>query len=199
MIFAFKTSQTMLSVIGTMIQQLREESSLSVEELASRTGISADRLVEIETNKTAPSLGVLMKISRALGSRLGTLLDGQEGIGAVITRSKEDSKNVSPHSTDKSPYEHLTFYSLAQSKKDRHMEPLLIEVRPNGEKLDMKSEHEGEEFLYVLEGTVELHYGPDVHRLEVGNSIYYDSLVPHSLQNASDKVSKVLAVTYIPY
>ena len=182
-----------------MIQQLREESSLSVEELASRTGISAEKLVEIETNKTAPSLGVLMKISRALGSRLGTLLDGQENAGAVITRGKEGSKSVSPHSTDKSPHEHLTFYSLAQGKKDRHMEPLLIEVRPNGEKMEMKSEHEGEEFIHVLEGTVELHYGSDIHRLKAGDSIYYDSLVPHSLQNASDKASKVIAITYIPY
>jgi len=189
----------MLSVIGTSIQQLREESSLSVDELASRAGISSEKLVEIENNKTAPSLGVLMKISRVLGSRLGTLLDGQENIGAVITRGKAGTPSIPNHGNNDAPRDHLTFYSLAQGKKDRHMEPLLIEVRPNTDKLEMKSEHEGEEFIHVLEGSIELHYGTEVHKLEAGDSIYYDSLVPHSLRNGSDRTSKVLAVTYIPY
>ncbi|MEG1608114.1 MAG: helix-turn-helix domain-containing protein, partial [Mucinivorans sp.] len=153
----------MLSFIGKLINQMRQESSIPIEELSSRTGISSEKLQQIESGVSTPSIGVLIKISRALGSRLGTLLDGQETFGAVVTRASQaiPSKNFATQA----PGEHMDFYSLAQGKNDRHMEPLIVEVKCTEQSSEVRSEHEGEEFLYVLEGQIEVHYGAEVHLL----------------------------------
>jgi len=94
---------------------------------------------------------------------------------------------------------HLRFSALAQNKTDRNMEPFFINVGycPTG---DLPSHHEGEEFLYVLEGSVQLLYGQETYTLEKGDSIYYDSIVPHNLTTlAEGETAKVLAVTYTPF
>lgn len=190
----------MLSIIGKLITQLRTENNLTIEELSERSGISVEKINEIENCTTTPSLGVLIKISRSLGSRLGTLLDGQENFGAVVTRARKGIESHTVVGADNNQQEHLSFFSLAQGKNDRHMEPLVIEVRSQGGELhEMKSEHEGEEFLYVLEGSIKLHYGEEIHLLERGDSIYYDSIVPHAIVNAGSSPSKILATIYTPY
>jgi len=88
----------------------------------------------------------------------------------------------------------LDFFSLAAGKSARHMEPFLIDVNP-GEDHSLSS-HEGEEFLYVLAGRLEVAYGKDVHTLAVGDSIYYDSIVPHQVRAAGDAPARILAVLY---
>lgn len=190
----------MLAIIGKLIKQLRQENSITIEELSARSHISVDKINEIESGTSTPSLGVLIKISRSLGSRLGTLLDGQESFGAVVTRSRKGVESHSYSGADFDPNGHMNFFSLAQGKSDRHMEPLIIEVH-NAENstIEAKSEHEGEEFIYVLEGSIKIHYGEEMHLLERGDSIYYDSIVPHSMINASSTTSKILAVVYTPY
>lgn len=192
----------MLSIIGKLIKQLRTESDITIHELAERSGVSDEKLTEIESGSVTPSLGVLMKISRSLGSRLGTLLDGQESFGAVVTRARKGVESNSYAGADADQQEHMSFYSLAQGKNDRHMEPLVIEVHATDKEPDMRSEHEGEEFLFVLEGSVKVHYGEEIHLLERGDSIYYDSIVPHLILNASaeeTQTAKILAVVYTPY
>lgn len=189
----------MLSIIGKLIKQLRTENNLSIDELSERSGISVEKITEIESGLTTPSIGVLIKISRSLGSRLGTLLDGQESFGAAITRARKGVESNTFAGADNEQQDHLSFFSLAQGKSDRHMEPLIIEVRNDEEHHDIKSEHEGEEFIHVLEGSIKIHYGEETHLLERGDSIYYDSIVPHSIVNAATQTSKVLAVVYTPY
>ena len=82
--------------------------------------------------------------------------------------------------------EHLKFYALAQNKADRNMEPFIVNVEytvPDAK----PSNHEGEEFLYVLNGDVELAYGQEKYMLHPGDSIYFDSIVPHSLSSPAPK------------
>lgn len=189
----------MLAIIGKLIAQLRQENNLTIEELANRTGISTDKMAEIESGAITPSLGVLIKISRALGSRLGTLLDGQENFGAVVTRARKAVESLSFTGTDSEQQQHLNFFSLAQGKNDRHMEPLIVEVHTTEQKKDFHSEHEGEEFLFVLDGSIKVTYGEEIHLLERGDSIYFDSIVPHKIENAAPQISKILAIVYTPY
>ncbi len=189
----------MLSIIGKSIQQLREENNLTIGELAERTGIKAEKLEQIEANKVIPSLGMLIKISRSLGSRLGTLLDGRENIGAVVTRSSDVNQGPGMGSSETGDNSHLQFYSLASGKSGRHMEPFFIKVEPCEPQQPSKSEHEGEEFIYVLKGEVDFHYGGEKHTLKTGDSIYYDSLVPHFMANETSQTAEILAVIYTPY
>ena len=78
------------------------------------------------------------------------------------------------------------------------MEPFFIEVYPDKE-LSKLSSHEGEEFLYVLQGTLSVKYGKEEYTLNAGDSIYYDSIVEHLVYNSSNEVCKILAIVYAPF
>ncbi len=189
-----------ITIIGKVIKQLREEQSMSIEELSNRSSVSVAKIEEIENGTVTPSIGVMIKMSRALGARLGTLLDGQESMGAVVTRA-ESLKSSTEHLSggEMGTNNHLGFYSLAQGKKDRSMEPMIVEVEAAVDGVDLRSEHEGEEFIYVLSGAIEVRYGQQTHILEKGDSIYYDSIVPHLIVSATSDTAKILAVIYTPY
>lgn len=183
----------MLSILGQAIRQLREENGISQEELAERIGIEVSRLDRIENSQATPSLGVLIRVSRALGPRKGSLVEEKEDYEAVLFRKSEEGETFEESG-------HLRFCALAGSKIDRHMEPMVIEVAPKStEQLDTFAEHEGEETLYVLEGSITLFYGEQVYQLEQGDNIYYNSVVPHFLANDTDKTARVLITLYTPY
>ena len=78
------------------------------------------------------------------------------------------------------------------------MEPFMINVAPKSEVDFVLSSHEGEEFILVLEGCIEVNYGEAVYILNEGDSIYYDSIVPHVVKLSYEKESRILAVIYTP-
>lgn len=79
------------------------------------------------------------------------------------------------------------------------MEPFLIDIAPASDVDFILSTHEGEEFIYVLNGIVEINYGKDVYVLEEGDSIYYDSIVAHHVHAGNGSTAKILGVIYTPY
>jgi quercetin dioxygenase-like cupin family protein len=79
------------------------------------------------------------------------------------------------------------------------MEPFVIDVHPAAENRFELSSHEGEEFIYVLAGALEINYGKKTYRVETGDSIYYDSIVPHHVHAADNKDARILAVIYAPH
>ncbi|MGL6297542.1 MAG: cupin domain-containing protein, partial [Methanobacteriaceae archaeon] len=144
-----------------------------------------------------PSLNPLIKLARALGVRLGTFLDDAPETGPVLVENGK-SKQVVYFSGEenKTDLKGMEFNSLAADKVDRHMEPFLIDV--DSKKGDHElSSHEGEEFIYVLDGDIEIQYGQDSYNLSKGDSIYYDSIVPHHLHSNGTK-AKILAVIHTP-
>ena len=93
----------------------------------------------------------------------------------------------------------MEYHSLSQDKSGRHMEPFLIDVAPSEEGVDfVLSTHEGEEFIIVMEGVMEISYGKATYLLEEGDSIYYDSIVPHHVHAYEGQAAKILAVIYTP-
>lgn len=183
---------------GKKIQSLREERKMAISDLAQSVNLGVEQLERIENGSVAPSLGVLIKLSRALGVRLGTFLDDQLRTGAVITRKGDEDASVSMSNSAVAQNEQLSFFSLAREKADRHMEPFLVEIKPGTPSNPMASTHEGEEFLFVLEGAIKVAYGKDEYLLKVGDSIYLDSIVKHQIYSADDQSAKVLAVVYLP-
>jgi transcriptional regulator with XRE-family HTH domain len=187
--------------IGSKIKGIRESKNLSIGEIAESTGLSADQIASIESDENLPSLGPLIKIARALGVRLGTFMDDNDSLGPVITRAedreRDNSISFSNGATD--ARRHMEYHPLAQQKAGRHMEPFIIDINPT-ESLEYKlSAHEGEEFIYVMEGEIEIEYGKDKYTLKQGDSIYYDSIVNHHLHGALGKSAKILALVYIPF
>lgn len=184
---------------GQTIRQLRESQSMSIEELSGKCQMSISELEHLETGELLPSLAPLMKIARALGVRLGTFLDDDVQGGAVLARGGQAASVMRFSGSGPSNRGELEFYSLAARKKDRHMEPFVVEVHPGEEKMPVLSSHEGEEFLYVLQGAIEVVYGRETHTLQEGDSIYYDSVVPHEVRASGGRDARLLAVVYAPF
>lgn len=191
---------TQTNHIGGKITTLRESLGLSQEQLAERCECSPAIIAGLEQGALAPSLTPLIKITRALGVRLGTLLDDDTQLGPVVTRCGENNGIVRVKSLEiASDAGALDFFSLAMNKTSRHMEPFIINVKPACKGGTPLSSHEGEEFIYALSGTIEIEYGKELHVLEPGDSIYYDSIVPHQVRAHGDQAARILAVVYAPF
>ena len=182
--------------IGARILRLREGQNVSRDELSNRSGLDADFIRAIEEENIYPSLGPLLKISRALGTRLGTVLDDQFSQDPLIMRLMDRKEELSMLKGKGKPVA-LKFHSLGRGKKDRHMEPFYIEILPEPDEDKKTSSHEGEEFIVVLSGEVELSYGREISILKPGDSAYYNSLVPHCVSCRGPK-AEIYAVLYIP-
>ena len=185
--------------IGTKLTTLRESLQLSRDDLAERCDCDVSVITGLEEGQLAPSLAPLIKVTRALGVRLGTLLDDDMHVGPVVTRKDEAEEVARLKSLETSSDGGvLDFFSLAEGKTSRHMEPFVIAVNPGEAGKHSLSSHEGEEFIYILNGEIEIEYGKDLYVLQPGDSIYYDSIVPHQLRAHGDVAARILAVVYAP-
>jgi transcriptional regulator with XRE-family HTH domain len=182
--------------VGERIRAFREKQNLSLADLAGRTGLDEAFLTAVETEDLYPSLGPLLKIARALGLRLGTFLDDHVSRDPLVVRLGERTQEMSMHQTGGEPASH-TYYSLGKGKTDRHMEPFFIEMLPEDEAGKTLSSHEGEEFIVVVSGQVELIYGREKTVIGPGDSFYYNSVVPHNLA-AHGGPATIYAVLYFP-
>jgi transcriptional regulator with XRE-family HTH domain len=183
---------------GKKIKKFREFRKISRENLALNANLDTKQLEKIEEKGVMPSLGHLIKISRALGVRIGTFLDDQDQMGPVIVKANQKKRSSSFSTSDETSREHLNFFSLAQDKAGRHMEPFIVEIEPSKASDYKLSTHEGEELIYVLEGSIEINYGKDLYRINKGDTIYLDSVVAHNVHAAENKPAKILAVVYTP-
>src|SRR6056297_2124132 len=184
--------------IGKKIKQFRDFRQISRDDLAMNANLDPGQIEQIEEKGVMPSLGHLIKISRALGVRIGTFLDDQEHVGPVIVKAGEEKKSLSFSTKNETTREHLNFFSLAQDKAGRHMEPFIVEIEPSRESDYKLSTHEGEEFIYVLEGSIEINYGKELYQINKGDTIYLDSVVAHNVHAAGTQPAKILAVVYTP-
>lgn len=183
--------------VGVRIRNLREEQELPVEELARRSGLEPDFIARMEASEDPPSLGPLIKVARGLGVRLGTFLDDHVNRDPLIVRFEERQAGLNIHRDQDRPVA-LRFFPLGVGKTDRHMEPFFIQVLPESAKDKHLSSHEGEEFIVVVSGEIEIRYGQDTYRLKPGDSVYYNSAVPHHVGTAGTETAQIYAVLYIP-
>ncbi len=185
------------SRIGAKITTLRESLGLSVTELAERCECDPGVIEQLEAGEVATSLAPLIKITRALGVRLGTLVDDDTQVGPVVTRKDAGANTERVRDLETgSGGGTLDFYSLAEGKTSRHMEPFIVTLEPTTLRSSKTSVHDGEEFIFVLEGAMEVILGDHTDILHPGDSIYYDSTIPHRVQCHEEKITRILAVLY---
>ena len=181
-----------LESVGERIRTLRREKGLSLEELSKLTGFEVSFLDDLENNKVQPQLGTSIKLSKALDSAFGRIVSGVGNQLYSITR-KSEKIPVARSTSQKGAQEVYSYMSLAPDVKGRHMEALIVELKENPDE-DM-SVHEGEEFIYVLDGLVSLKIGADDFVLESGDSVYYLSTTPHLIA-AKTGTARIIAVLY---
>ena len=178
--------------VGIRIKELREKKGLSIEEVSNLTGFDTQRLQDIEDGVIQPQLGTVMKLSRALDSALGRLVSGVGNRLYSITRRNE-RKKISRSTSPKERQNLYSYMSLAPEVQGRHMEALIVQLEENPEK--EISVHNGEEFIFVLEGVAELTIADETYDLEPGDSVYYLSTTPHVITAKSGRAT-ILAVLY---
>ena len=183
------------SSVGKRIRTYREKLDMSVFDLAQKSGIDEKVINSIEKGQVLPALGVLTKLSRALGQRLGTFMDDQFKPDPIITRAKDLEANaVAKEGTNVLGY---ASHSLALGKPDRHMDPFRIEFAADG--VDEVSSHEGEELIICIAGEVELTYGDDKSVLKPGDTAYYNSVVKHGLRALGGKPASIYGIVFMPF
>ena len=177
--------------IAKNIKKIRLSKNLSQEKLAELSGLTKGYISKIEKSDTAPPLSTLSKIATALKVDI-TLLTAEQyeitkDIDICIVR-KGEGKKVSSATLVGYHYE-----ALAYKKSGKNMEPFFLEPAFDEKALFM---HEGEEFMYVLEGVHEFVYDNKRYILKEGDSIYFDSRIPHTGRSVGKKKAKILAVMY---
>jgi transcriptional regulator with XRE-family HTH domain len=180
--------------IGDRLRGIREMQGLSLDKLARLSGIEEARLAEIEDKKALPDLHAIIRLSKALRIGAGLLLDEASGFHYSVTRRTDRAQQADerPESSVKRAY---LYQSLSTGVKSRHMEAFVITLENSFWPPDT-SFHDGEEFLIVQEGEIEIRLGAKVESLRAGDSIYYLSSIPHALRSVASRPSVILAVVY---
>jgi transcriptional regulator with XRE-family HTH domain len=189
--------------VGEKIKRLREGASLTVEQLAASAGLSITELENIEQDMISPALGTLTKICDGLGVRLGHFFDqGPRKLFALVRASDE---KVATRFASKAGADHgFEYESLGSEKRQRVMEPFYITITPPSDHsgqptaVETSGTHAGEEFIYVLEGEIQVDLEDQSFILAPGDSLYYDASIPHRVLLHGDKPAKVLAVIHLP-
>lgn len=182
--------------VGMRIKMFRDKLKMTPGELAAKSGVSAAVIASIEDGEVLPALGVLTKLSRALGQRLGTFMDDQFKPDPIITRAADvEAAKVAAEGANTLGY---ASHSLARGKPDRHMDPFRIEFPANGADVEASS-HEGEELIICISGQVELTYGGERTVLGPGDTAYYNSVVKHALKAAGGKPASIYGVVFMPF
>jgi len=180
--------------VGERVKKLREEKGLTIEDVCQRTDLSQETIRQIEEELISPPLGTLIRLARALEMKMGALIAPAGPRPFTVVRADE-RKAVSRYASKKGARLGYAYQHLAYDKGDRSMEPFLLTLEP-AEAKEERSSHEGEEFIFVLEGRVEAHLGEAVEVLEPGDALYYDSNLPHLIKCHGGKEATILAVLY---
>jgi transcriptional regulator with XRE-family HTH domain len=190
---------TAVNKIGARIRKFREAKDMSREKLAEISGLTLEFIQTLEDESEYPSIGPLQKIAHALQVRLGTFMDDIYCQDPIIVR-RENRPAVLEMRTPKMQGRHTLYryYALATGKTDRNMEPFFIEVMPEKEEEIELATHQGEEFIIVDSGRLLVIYGNERSILEAGDSVYYNSIVPHYVGAYGDEPCTIYATLYHP-
>jgi quercetin dioxygenase-like cupin family protein/DNA-binding XRE family transcriptional regulator len=189
-----KVGEEISAEMGMRVKKARESRGLSIFDVYLRTNIDVDTLSQIEEGEIIPPLGTVIKLAKALDLKMGYFISGEEGKAYTIVR-RNDRKVTSRYDSRREKHYGYAYESLAPHKTERYMEPFLVTLEPS-ETEEERSTHDGQEFIFVLHGEMEVRLGEEIHILEPGDSIYYDSTVPHLVKCHGKKTTHILAVLH---
>ena len=172
--------------VAEKIRQFRRNKKITLNQVANDTGCSIDYLKKIEAGKVIPPVGTLLQISRALEIDSGFLLKEQES--AVEKRVKAYTKRT----------ENYAYTTLTPGAENKHLKAFRVTIDAMKDHKGVGYQHEGEEFVYMLAGRIEVTVGDHVSCLNEGESLHFNSGIRHKLRNIGDKMAELLVVIYTP-
>jgi len=182
--------ENIMKIVGVNIKRMREGQNLTLRALAKKLGISASFLSQVESGKASPSLSTLKAISDALSTTIGSLIgEGEKVEGDPIVRSGE-RKYMQEVGKG------INLYLLTSRDPNKQMEPLLFKLKEGATSGGASYKHFGQEFVLVLKGSIEITLNEIEYILRKGDSIYFNSSVPHAFKNiGKDEAEAVWVVT----
>ena len=182
--------------IGERIKSLRARKQMSLDDASKESGIPQSIISGIEDLSVSPPLGDIISLAKAFHVSVGEVLGDSADSPFCIVRSN-DRKTVSRFSSASGKSGGYGYESLGHQKQNRQMEPFLVTLTPvEDPQLVEPNQHVGEEFLFVLEGLVEIRLAGHTDVLNPGDSIYYDSNLPHVVSCHGNDPATILAVIY---
>lgn len=185
--------------IGEKIRGLRKSREVSLRDLAEKTGLSETVMSQIEDDTVAPPIPALLKISKALGVEIAYFFSEEmSGRKFDIVRVNERKKIERKLPQRKTMPLSYSYEMLSSHRKENHMQPFLVEFDINIEEEVEPVSHEGEEFLFILEGELEYKLENEIITLKKGDSLYFDSKIPHAFRGRGNIKPKAVVVLYTP-
>ena len=175
--------------LSQRLKHRRLELNLSLEQAASAAGQTRSWLSKVENFRITPSLPALARMAEVLGTTLAALLEGLDARPKMTHTRKPDRRRIERDAQNSN----IVYHSLVNGRMSRRMDPFLLDVPARGGR-SVSRPHEGEEFLLVLKGKLNLHFGTEVFALEEGDSLYFDAETPHRLHNPHGRPAQVLCV-----
>jgi quercetin dioxygenase-like cupin family protein len=175
-----------LESIGQKIKKVRTKKKMPLDAMANETGFSIDYLKKIEAGKKIPPVGALLQIARAL--EIDSTFFLREEASNLQKRVRAYTKRT----------DNYAYTTLTPGAENKHLKAFKISIEPLQDHEGVGYQHEGEEFVYVLQGSVEITVGEHVNILEEGDSLHFNSGIRHRMRNISDIRSDMLVVVYGP-
>lgn len=174
--------------IGDKVKSLRLQRGLTQEELAARTELTKGFISQLERDIASPSIATLMDILEALGTDIAAFFNETQNEKVVYRAEDMFVKEADDGGAVR---------WLVTNAQRNALEPILVTL-PSGAGTEPDDPHEGEEFGYVLQGTVWLLLGEQRFRVRRGDSFYFRPVAPHCLRNAGRAEARVLWVSTPP-
>ncbi|MFH0785222.1 MAG: cupin domain-containing protein [Pseudomonadota bacterium] len=181
--------------VGQRIKDLRIAKGLSIEDVAKKSGIPEATISSIENHLVSPPLGNIVSLAKVFEVSVGEFF-GEKGDSAYCIVRSGDRKPVSRFNSSDGKSSGYSYEALGQQKRERQMEPFLVTLIPQEVRQVEANQHIGEEFIFVLEGKVEVRLLDHTDILNPGDSMYYDSTMPHIVACHGDQPATILAVIY---
>lgn len=171
---------------GQSIKSYREDRKLTIKELAHETGYPADLLEKVEKDEITPPVALVLQLSRALKVNVDALDDNKNK--KASSRAKSQKKRAGSYA----------YSQLTQTGSDKHLGAYRVTIEPNTAHEGVEYHHDGEEFIYVLKGSLSISVGKNISLLARGECIHFNSALHHKLSNPSSEKAELLVVLYIP-
>ena len=181
-----------MKIVGINIKKYREEKKISLRDMAKKLKVSASFLSQVETGKASPSLSTLKEIADFFQATVGTLVGEDQNLSdnpVVKERERKSIKHIGSG---------LKMYLLASPDPNKQMEPLLFKLDEKANSGGSMYKHFGQEFVIVLKGALEITLSDNKYILNKGDSIYYNSNIPHSFKNINKGLTEVIWVDTPP-
>lgn len=172
--------------VGKRIKSVRTRKKMSLDQVANDTGCSIDYLKRVETGQEMPPVGTLLQIARALQIDSGFFLKEQSD-----TR-KARAKAFAVRTAD------YAYTTLTPGAENKHLKAFRIQIDARKDHKGVGYQHEGEEFIYVLRGEVEIAVGEHINRLGPADALHFNSGIQHHMRNIGDEDAELLVVIYTP-